>query len=64
MMNYKQAMASADAAEWHVDIDKDHERMVKNNVWEIVPKASIPPKTKILKSVWAMKPKVDRTKQA
>ena len=26
--------------------------MVKNDFWEIVPKSSVPPKTKILKSVW------------
>ena len=25
MMNYKQAMASADAAEWQVEVDKEHE---------------------------------------
>ena len=64
MMNYKQAIASADAAEWQVEVDKEHERMVKNNVWEMVPKSNVPPKTKILKSVWAMKPKADRTKRA
>ena len=28
--------------------------MVKNNVWTIIPKADVPPKTKILKYVWAM----------
>jgi hypothetical protein len=38
--------------------------MVKNDVWEIVPKSKVPPKTKILKSVWAMRPKADGTKQA
>jgi hypothetical protein len=63
-MNYKQAMASADAAEWQVEVDKEHEQMVKNNVWEIAPKSSVSPKTKILKSVWGMKPKADGTKQA
>jgi hypothetical protein len=64
VMNYKQAKASADAAEWQVEVDKEHERMVKNDVWDIVPKASVPPKTKILKSVWAMKTKAEGTKQA
>eukprot|EP00804_Cyclotella_cryptica_P006706 CCRYP_008640-RA/>CCRYP_008640-RA protein AED:0.60 eAED:-0.00 QI:0/0/0/0.2/1/1/5/0/1261 len=64
VMNYKQAMASADAAAWQQEVDKEHERMVKNDVWDIVPKSSVPPKTKILKSVWAMKPKADGTKRA
>ena len=38
--------------------------MVQNKVWTVVPKSSLPPKTKILKSVWAMKPKADGTKRA
>ena len=37
--------------------------MVKNDVWETVPKSCMPPKTKILKSVWAMKPEADGTKR-
>ena len=63
VMNYKQEMASADAAEWQVEVDKEHERMVKNDVWEIVPKSKVPPKTKILKSAWAMKPTAGGTKR-
>ena len=38
--------------------------MIKNEVWEMVPKSNMPPKTKILKSAWAMKPKADGMKQA
>ena len=57
VMNYKQAMASADAAEWQLEVGKEHERMVNNDIWETVPKASMSPKTKILKSVWAMQTK-------
>ena len=64
VMNYKQAMTSTDAAEWQVEVDKEHNRMVQHGVWDIVPKASLPPKTKILKSTWAMKPKADGTKRA
>jgi hypothetical protein len=64
VMNYKQAMTYADAAQWQVEVDKEHDRMVKNNAWEIIPKASVPPKIKILKSVWAMMPKSDGTKRA
>lgn len=64
VMMYKQAMASADAAEWQVEVIKEHDQMVKNKFWQVVPKSSVPPKTKILKSVWATKPKADGTKQA
>jgi hypothetical protein len=34
VMNYKQAMASKDAAAWLVEVDKEHQRMVDNDVWE------------------------------
>ena len=64
VMNYKKAMSGKDADEWQVEVDKEHERMVKNNVWEVIPKKDVPPKTKILKSVWAMKPKANGTKRA
>ena len=63
-MNYKQAMTSADASQWQVEVDKEHDRMVQHGVWDIVPKASLPPKTKILKSTWSMKLKDDGTKHA
>jgi hypothetical protein len=59
VMNYKQAMASKDAAAWQVEVDKEHQRMVDNDVWEVVPKSEVPKGTKILNSVWAMKPKAD-----
>ena len=64
VMNYKQAMSGKDAEEWQVEVDKEHERMVKNEVWEVIPKSEVPPRTKILKSVWAMKPKANGTKRA
>ncbi len=38
--------------------------MVEHGVWEIVPKLILPPKTKILKSTWAIKPKANGTKHA
>ena len=47
-----------------VEVGKEHDRMIKNDVWKIAPKDSILPKTKVLKSVWAMKPKANRTKRA
>ena len=38
--------------------------MIKNDVWEVLPKSAVPKGTRILKSVWAMKPKADGTKRA
>lgn len=64
VMNYKQAMASKDAAAWQVEVDKEHQRMVDNDVWEVIPKSEVPKDTKILNSVWAMKPKADGSKRA
>ena len=48
VMNYKEAMAGKDAKEWQVEVDKEHERMMDNAVWEAVPKLCVPQKTKIL----------------
>lgn len=62
VMNYNQAMASVDATEWQVEVDKEHDRIVKNDVLDIVPNASVPPKMKILKYVLVMKPKTDGLK--
>lgn len=62
VLNHMQAMASADAAKWQVEVDKEHDRMVKKNAWEVVSNANIPPKTMILKSVWFLKPKADGSK--
>jgi hypothetical protein len=64
VMNYKQAMQSADAAAWQVEVDKEHDCMIKNDVWEVLPKSAVPEGTRILKSVWAMKPKADGSKRA
>ena len=50
-MNYNQAMAGKDVMEWQVDVDKEHDPKMDNDVWETVPKSSIPPRTKKLKSV-------------
>jgi hypothetical protein len=57
VMNYKQAA-------WQVEVDKEHQRMVDNDVWEVIPKSEVPKDTKILNSVWAMKPKANGSKRA
>ena len=63
VMNYKQAVASKDSAKWQVEVDKEHGRMVEHDVWEALPRNTVPPKMKILKSVWAMKPKANGSKR-
>jgi hypothetical protein len=42
-----------------VEVDKEHDSMVNNNVWKVVDRSEVPPKTRILQSVWAMKPKAN-----
>ena len=41
VMNYKQAMASVEASEWQVEVDKEHDGMVLHGVCEVVPKTSV-----------------------
>jgi hypothetical protein len=47
--------------ECQVEVDKEHGQMVKNDVWNIIPKASVLLKTKIFKSLWAIQCKADGT---
>ena len=42
------------------EVDKENDRMGKYNVWDIVPKAHLLLKTKILESLCVMKPKPDK----
>jgi len=56
VLNYKQAMASNEKAEWMKEIEKEHERMMKYNVWEPVNREDVP-EVKPLTSTWAFKKK-------
>ncbi|KAI2491852.1 hypothetical protein MHU86_22705 [Fragilaria crotonensis] len=38
-------------------MEKEVKSHTKNKVWELVPRSSVPPGTKILPAVWAMKRK-------
>ena len=60
---FEEAMAT-DAEGWPKEVDKEHNRMVKNEVWEPVPKSSVPPSAKILMSTWACKLKSNDAKRA
>ena len=64
VMNYKQAMNSDDASKWQVEVDKEHKRMVDNDVWSVVERHQIPSGAKPIDSTWAMKLKADGTRRA
>lgn len=55
VMKYKEAMRGADASKWQKAVDKEHDRMLKHNVWEPVLKKDLPDNSKVLISTWAMK---------
>lgn len=50
VMDYKQAMASTDASKCQAEVDKENNKLVMHGVWDIIPKASLSPRSKILKS--------------
>jgi len=56
-MKYNAAMQTKDKVKWEQAVEKEHERMVDNDVWEPVKKSEIPSGTKVLTSTWAMKKK-------
>ena len=64
IMNHQQAMLSKDAAEWQVGVNKEHDGIIENEVWQVIPKASVPRGVKMLLSTWAMKSKANGTKHA
>ena len=64
VMNYKEAMNSDSAAKWQVEVDKEHKRMVDNDVWSVVDREKISSGAKPIDSTWAMKLKADGTMRA
>ena len=47
-MKYKQAISGLDAKEWRAEIDNEHDRMVKNSVFEPIKRKNLPPGKKSL----------------
>jgi hypothetical protein len=60
VMKFKMAMKTEDKEEWLKAVDKEHERMVKHNVWKSVDRCSIQTNVKVLISTWATKKKANR----
>jgi hypothetical protein len=56
-MYYHEAMREPDSAEFIKAMAKEVQSHTENEVWELVPRSSVPPGTKILPAVWAMKRK-------
>jgi len=64
VMKYKEAMATDEADEWQKSVEEEHNRMVKNCVFETRPIEEVPAGAKILTSTWSMKKKPNGTKRA
>ncbi len=56
-MYYHEAMREPDCVEFIKAMENEVMSHTKNQVWELVPRSSVPPGTKILPAVWAMKRK-------
>lgn len=56
--NWKEAMASPDAAKWKAAAEKEIQGCEQMNVWDLVPRSSVP-KHQIISSKWVFKVKTD-----
>jgi hypothetical protein len=56
-MYFHEAMREPDSAEFVKATGEEVQSHTENEVWELVPRSSVPPGTKILPAVWAMKHK-------
>ena len=60
-MKYEEAMSGPDAKAWAEEIERKHSRMIKNKVWEVVPRSELPSGTKAIDSTWGCKKKSNGT---
>jgi hypothetical protein len=61
VLNYKKAMRSPDAEEWHKEIKNKKARFEKYNALTAVPKSLQPKGVKVLTTTWEMKQKSNST---
>ena len=59
VMRYDEAMAGLDKKEWEVSVQCKHDRMVKNEVWDVADKDNIPKGTDVIDSTWAINKKAN-----
>ena len=57
VMNYREAMQSADAEEWKAEVQNEKERFDKFNVITVVPRNEMQKGIKAMTTTWAMKKK-------
>jgi hypothetical protein len=60
-MTYNEAINGPDGNCWKEEVDNEFNQMLKNKVFKTVLKKDLPPGTKIIDSVWAMKKKNNGT---
>ena len=59
VLGFEEAMVSPDKDNWQASVDQEHERMLKNGVWEVVDHSNIPEGANIIDTTWAMKKMVN-----
>ena len=57
VLGFDEAMALPDKREWQVLVDHEHERTLKNGVWEVVDRNNILDCANIIDNTWAMEEK-------
>ena len=60
-MTYSEAINGLDGEQWKAEVDNEYNCMVKNKAFKTVFKKDLPPGTKVMDSVWAMKKKNNGT---
>jgi hypothetical protein len=55
VMKDKETMRTLGKPKWVKGVNKEHERFKKHKCFKAVPRAEVPPGSKILTSTWAMK---------
>ncbi len=60
-MDYKEAVSGPDGENWKDEVENEYQRMLANKVFEVVLQKDLPPGTKLIDSVWAMKKKSNGT---
>jgi hypothetical protein len=61
VMTYNEAINGLDKERWKAEVKNEYQRMVNCKVFEPVLKSDLPPGTKIIDSVWALKKKSNGT---
>ncbi len=61
VMNYKEAISGPDGKRWKPEVENEYQRMLANKVFKVLLQKDLPPGTKLIDSVWAMKKKSNGT---